>query len=334
MKWSSGPRTSSGSTASRFWPTCRTTQRKCFDKRTSAAEAGAAMMHWSSNARAAKARGGNSGRAGRAGGHRSPGGQTVGSGARKSWPTRATWRRNAARSCGWIGTSMHAAILARDRGGYGPLIGEDLSQFLQNDVPPTERERLLKMPRDEMLRGTACGCTSSASRGDGRGAANSPWLRRGQPGEGRRAGAGRSRSRSDRQAATTTRRTKADAMKPDVAEPANPQDSPQRRAIAAVAAGRITSRHSLPPARRPGMPRAQVVGPRRRSDPTAPPGRPAACGSAARTAVVPAHPAGCVILHDAHVVLVEVRQLDGPIDRVLDEAELDRPAGFPAPAWR
>ena len=32
-----------------------------------------------------------------------------------------------------------------------PLVGEELVQFLQNEVPPPQRDRLLKLPREKML---------------------------------------------------------------------------------------------------------------------------------------------------------------------------------------
>ena len=48
------------------------------------------------------------------------------------------------------------ATLRRSRswrgGRVNPLVGEELLQFLQNEVSPARREELLKMPREEMLR--------------------------------------------------------------------------------------------------------------------------------------------------------------------------------------
>jgi hypothetical protein len=52
---------------------------------------------------------------------------------------------------GWIGTSMHRLDPWPSSRKQGSLVVEDLLQYLQNEVPPTDRERLLKMPRDKML---------------------------------------------------------------------------------------------------------------------------------------------------------------------------------------
>ncbi len=52
---------------------------------------------------------------------------------------------------GWIGTAMHRLEPWPTSRKQGSLVAEDLLQYLQNEVPPTERERLLKMPRDKML---------------------------------------------------------------------------------------------------------------------------------------------------------------------------------------
>jgi hypothetical protein len=52
---------------------------------------------------------------------------------------------------GWIGTAVHRLEPGRAARKLGPLAGEDLAQFLQNDVPLPQRERLLKMPREQML---------------------------------------------------------------------------------------------------------------------------------------------------------------------------------------
>jgi hypothetical protein len=52
----------------------------------------------------------------------------------------------------WIfGTLYRSASWRGDR-RVNPLIGEELLEFLQNEVPPAYREQLLKKPRDEMLR--------------------------------------------------------------------------------------------------------------------------------------------------------------------------------------
>ncbi len=51
----------------------------------------------------------------------------------------------------WIGTSMHRLDPWPSSRKQGSLVVEDLLQYLQNEVPPTDRERLLKMPRDKML---------------------------------------------------------------------------------------------------------------------------------------------------------------------------------------
>lgn len=52
---------------------------------------------------------------------------------------------------GWIGTAMHRLDPWPSSRKQGSLVVEDLLQYLQNEVPPTDRERLLKMPRDKML---------------------------------------------------------------------------------------------------------------------------------------------------------------------------------------
>ncbi len=51
----------------------------------------------------------------------------------------------------WIGTAMHRLEPWGPMRKQNPLVVEDLLQFLQNEVAPTERERLLKIPREEML---------------------------------------------------------------------------------------------------------------------------------------------------------------------------------------
>jgi hypothetical protein len=50
---------------------------------------------------------------------------------------------------GWLGLAMHLQFNQGPR-RMGPLVGEDLVRFLQNDVPASERERLLKLRPEEM----------------------------------------------------------------------------------------------------------------------------------------------------------------------------------------
>lgn len=52
----------------------------------------------------------------------------------------------------WIGTSMHRSEPWSTRRKQDPLVVEELLLFLQNEVPPVDRERLLKLPREEMLK--------------------------------------------------------------------------------------------------------------------------------------------------------------------------------------
>ncbi len=52
---------------------------------------------------------------------------------------------------GWIGMAAHRLEPWRAGRRLGPLASEDLVQFLQNEVPIAERDRLLKMPREQML---------------------------------------------------------------------------------------------------------------------------------------------------------------------------------------
>jgi len=51
----------------------------------------------------------------------------------------------------WIGTAMHRLEPWPMARRQNPLVVDDLLQYLQNDVPPAERERLLKLPREKML---------------------------------------------------------------------------------------------------------------------------------------------------------------------------------------
>ena len=52
---------------------------------------------------------------------------------------------------GWVFASLRRSnSWQRERRG-NPVVGDELLQFLQTEVPPAERERLLKKPREEML---------------------------------------------------------------------------------------------------------------------------------------------------------------------------------------
>jgi hypothetical protein len=51
----------------------------------------------------------------------------------------------------WIGTSMHRLEPWTAARKPNPLVVDDLLQFLQNEVAPAERERLLKLPQEKML---------------------------------------------------------------------------------------------------------------------------------------------------------------------------------------
>lgn len=51
----------------------------------------------------------------------------------------------------WIGTSVYRLDPWPNSRKPNPLMVEELLQHLQNDVPPPERERLLKLPREQML---------------------------------------------------------------------------------------------------------------------------------------------------------------------------------------
>ncbi len=51
----------------------------------------------------------------------------------------------------WIGISMHRLDPWSTPRRQSSLVVEDLLQYLQNEVPPPERQRLLKMPREQML---------------------------------------------------------------------------------------------------------------------------------------------------------------------------------------
>jgi hypothetical protein len=53
---------------------------------------------------------------------------------------------------GWILASLRRYESWQGGRRDNPVVAEELLQFLQNDVPQAERERLLKMPREEMLR--------------------------------------------------------------------------------------------------------------------------------------------------------------------------------------
>jgi hypothetical protein len=53
---------------------------------------------------------------------------------------------------GWIFASLRRYDSWQSGRRANPVVGEELLQFLQNDVSPAERERLLKLPRDEMHR--------------------------------------------------------------------------------------------------------------------------------------------------------------------------------------
>jgi hypothetical protein len=52
---------------------------------------------------------------------------------------------------GWMFASMRRSWSWHRGRRSNPVVTEELLQFLQNDVPPTDRQRLLKLPRDEML---------------------------------------------------------------------------------------------------------------------------------------------------------------------------------------
>jgi hypothetical protein len=64
-----------------------------------------------------------------------------------------------------------------DRRG-NPLITEELLEFLQNDLPPAEREQLLKKPREEMLRELRKMYFERGHHDDGRGPPRPPFERR------------------------------------------------------------------------------------------------------------------------------------------------------------
>jgi hypothetical protein len=51
----------------------------------------------------------------------------------------------------WIGMSVYRLDPWPNSRKQNPLVVEELLQHLQNDVPPPERERLLKLPREQML---------------------------------------------------------------------------------------------------------------------------------------------------------------------------------------
>lgn len=52
---------------------------------------------------------------------------------------------------GWVGTALHRTEPWHATRKLGPLAGDDLVEFWQSDVPLSQRERLLKMPREQML---------------------------------------------------------------------------------------------------------------------------------------------------------------------------------------
>ncbi len=52
---------------------------------------------------------------------------------------------------GWVNVAVHRLDPSHAGRRLGPLAGEDLARFLQHDVPEPQRERLLKMPREQML---------------------------------------------------------------------------------------------------------------------------------------------------------------------------------------
>ncbi len=52
---------------------------------------------------------------------------------------------------GWIFASLRRSASWQHGRRSNPVVGEQLLQFLQTEVPPAERERLLQKPREEML---------------------------------------------------------------------------------------------------------------------------------------------------------------------------------------
>jgi hypothetical protein len=78
---------------------------------------------------------------------------------------------------GWIGTAVHRLEPGHAGRKLGPLAGEDLVQFLQKDVPLPQRERLLNMPREQMLEELR-GMYFERGRGDTGypGGPRPPWL--------------------------------------------------------------------------------------------------------------------------------------------------------------
>jgi len=79
----------------------------------------------------------------------------------------------------WVGTSFYRSEPWTYSRRPSSLVAEDLLQYLQNDVPPSERERLLKMPREQMLEELR-GMYFERSRGDFPGR---PWFDGKPPGE-------------------------------------------------------------------------------------------------------------------------------------------------------
>jgi hypothetical protein len=53
---------------------------------------------------------------------------------------------------GWIFATLRRSDSWQGGRRANPVVGEELLQFLQNEVAPARREELLKMPREEMLR--------------------------------------------------------------------------------------------------------------------------------------------------------------------------------------
>jgi hypothetical protein len=96
----------------------------------------------------------------------------------------------------WIGTSMHRLEPWNPGRKQNPMGAEELLQYLQNEVPPTDRQRLLKMPREKMLEELR-GMYFERGRGEaGSGGTRPPWF------DGRSKGGPRGQGRS-RQAAET-----------------------------------------------------------------------------------------------------------------------------------
>ncbi len=87
---------------------------------------------------------------------------------------------------GWIFASLRRSSEWRSGRRNNPVVGEELLQFLQTEVPPAERERLLQKPREEMLqelRKMYFERSGGPPRGsfDGRSGRDRPEYRRGRP---------------------------------------------------------------------------------------------------------------------------------------------------------